>query len=82
MNIEVLKQASCVTLKQLIELLHGLPTGEVNYDQRQRNHQLETSSSFANASLSEIIFKIEQLNNDDALLIKANFVANQTICAR
>lgn len=57
-------------LEFYIELLNGYESGMVNYDQRIRDHQLQTIRSAA-------VFKIKQLTNqlnlkDKALLITSN----------
>jgi uncharacterized damage-inducible protein DinB len=61
------------------EFFAGLLHGEVNYDNRQRNLQLETNKSLAIITFDQVILEIENLSKDDVLVVKANFGGESTI---
>jgi len=57
--------------------LHGLETGKLNYNQRERNLQVETNRQFAALKLREAIFRLENLMPE--MLAKKILVRSETI---
>lgn len=51
----------------------GLSDGEINYDKRQRNMELETDFSVVLNTLNEIERQIEQLSDDGEIQLVANY---------
>jgi hypothetical protein len=60
-------------------LFNGLASGEVDYDARQRNLLLEKDNRFAIQTLESIIEKVQALQGDTPLQLKACFDADATL---
>lgn len=56
-------------LEFYICMIQGIPTGKVNYDQRERDLRLETEVSYAKAIIDSIVASIEGLNPSRALFL-------------
>ncbi|MEX2232625.1 MAG: DinB family protein [Cyclobacteriaceae bacterium] len=54
-------------------LLREKPTGFVCYDDRERNHKIETSRLFANVAIENIIIMLSEIESDRPVKLKANF---------
>lgn len=63
------------------EFLAGLETGRVDYDQRTRNHQIETNRAYAIREYAGTVQRLENLllpAAGNVLLVKPEDVANDT----
>jgi uncharacterized damage-inducible protein DinB len=60
-------------------LFNGLTSGQVDYDARQRNLQLETDSRFAIKILEGIINHVQGVQEDQSLHLKATYDADTAL---
>lgn len=52
--------------------------GRICYDERERNHRIETVRSFALAVVDDLILKLNRIAEDKSIYLKANYSANGT----
>lgn len=60
-----------------LELLKGIPTGSVNYENRQRDLLIETLPGHAISQLQEITSSIDSLNFSTEIFLSVRFSANE-----
>ncbi len=61
------------------EFFNGFLKGEVNYDQRKRNLQLETDINQASLAIKDLISLIESLQEDRPLMVCASFINEELV---
>ncbi len=77
-KIEILSEGSIGQhIRHILEffqcLFHGIENGEVDYDSRKRNLQLETDKDFALKTIEEITKQLLEIKGDQDLLLIANY---------
>ncbi len=60
-------------------LFNGITSGVVDYDARKRNPLLETDNRFATQTLEGIISYIQEVQEDQALQLKATYYAEKAL---
>jgi hypothetical protein len=63
-------------------LLKGVAVSEVNYDQRERNENIETDCLEAKVLMNIITEKVQQLDIDQPLRVCSSFVADERVALR
>ncbi len=54
-------------------LINGIEKGEVNYDLRQRQKNLETQTNLVYTTIENIVHKLELITEDKSLVLQANY---------
>jgi hypothetical protein len=60
-------------------LFHGLQSNQVDYDARKRNPLLETDNVFAVQTLEAIVRKVEAVQEDQTIYLKATYIADKPL---
>jgi hypothetical protein len=60
-------------------LLEGINRGEVNYDTRKRQKELECQPEIAMTKIDDIAFQLKQIPEDKPLVLKANYSINENV---
>ena len=60
-------------IESYISILFNNENGMICYDDRERDHQIETEVDFVKFKLVELLFKAELLDADEEVVIKAKF---------